>query len=149
MGRRDKGDYDTLLSRRVNKNFGKRNRYRYVTYVTIRDNTCRSSRLLYRTFELIVKRYSARYYGVRVKTRRSTHIHAILVSERYVDRRVVKSEIQPDGINVDVRSLNGKTLDDLRRVVRYIESKKNEGRKLGSRYVVCLARRVLDPFWKR
>ena len=139
MCKRESGS-SRVSSRRDNKRFG----YRYVTYITIQDATKRSPKLVYRTLELIVKRYDGRHYGVHVKTDRSSHIHAILVSRKYVDLYEVKHKIRPCGVNVDVRHLNRKTIHDLRRIVRYIESKKNTGRKLGSRYVIRIAQRIIS-----
>ena len=139
MGVRRRGGFERESRVRVNKRFA----YRWVTYITIQDASRRSPKLVYRTRELIVKRFRARYYGVRVRKDGRSHIHAILVSEKFIDPRFVNDEVRPSGIHVYVVPLVGKTTDDLKRIVNYIESDRNSGRRIGSRYVVRLARSLL------
>lgn len=81
---------------------------------------------------------------MHVKTDRSSHIHAIIVSKRYIDLYETKQKIRPRGINIDIRHLNRKTIYDLKRIVKYIESNRNKGRKLGSRYVIRIAYRIIN-----
>lgn len=122
-------------SRRVNK--------RFVYYVTIRDNTGRYSRLVYKTFRSIVKKYDARYWGRYGSRRDFVHLHSIVVTRTPIDYNVVQSKLKPKGIYVNIVLINGRTLRDLKRIVYYIDVK-NGGREFGSRYAIKVARRFVS-----
>jgi len=136
------GVYDSVSSRRINKRCGRR-KYRYVTFVTLRDNTGRRSKLVMELLRAICKRYSARRWGRKVKTSRATHVHAIVVSEKRIDKDEVVEMCRPHGIRAWVESLNGKSSRVLRERIRYIKSSHNSGRPIGSDYVLKIAYRVL------
>lgn len=134
--------YERASVRRRYKRCGRRD-YRYVTFVTLRDNTGRRSRLVMELLRNICKRYSGRRWGRKVRTSRATHVHAIVVSEKRIDRDEVVEMCRPHGIRAWVEPLNGKPSSVLRERIRYIRSPHNSGREIGSEYVVKLAYRVL------
>ena len=138
MGKRGRRGYGRVSSREVNK--------RFVYYVTIVDDTGRYSRLVYRTLRSIVKKYDSQYWGRYGDRNDGVHLHALVVTRTPIDYEYVQSKLRTKGIYVHFDFINGRTVNDLKRIVKYVDEK-NGGREIGSRYAIRIARRILDPYW--
>jgi len=134
--------FDTVSSRRVNKRCGKR-KYQYVAFITLRDNSRRYPRLVMRLLRDICRKYNARRWGRKIKTDKTVHVHAIIVSEKKLDRNDIVKMCKPYGIRAWIESLNGKPSSVLRKRIKYIRSSHNRGIEIGSKYTIELAYRVL------
>jgi len=93
---------------------------KFFYFITVRDNEGNPRKYVYNVFRSIIKKYNAKYYGVLAK-KPFPHVHAVIITEEFIDYRDVWRLI-PDGVHFDASILNDKTVDDLKRILRYIDS---------------------------
>ncbi len=99
---------------------GGKSPYKFFYFITVRDNEGHARKFVYNIFRSIVKKHDAKYYGVLAE-KPFPHVHAIIITERVIDYKDVWKLI-PDGVHFDAQFLNNKDSDDLKRILRYIET---------------------------